>query len=289
MVSVLIILDGAAECGPDTSLQLASIPVLDRLASEGAVEARRTIPAGMRAGSEVGIPTLLGLSVTAPLSRGLIEAASAGIEVLAGTTPRRVDAPRDADPMSAMALARAHGLVHVRGHRFIAPSDEVVAPEGWRVWPDGAAPTGKLDATIIGGPGVAMGIGRLIGARTVVPDGCTSDTDTDLVAKAGAARDAMDRDKRVVVHVAAPDEASHRRDRIGKIASLETIDRDLVGPIADSLSSDDLLEIGIDHGTDPTSGEHLADPVPFLRWGGSVQADGATRFVEIDALVGVGS
>ena len=85
-----------------------------------------------------------------------------------------------------------------------------------RVWPDGACLPRALDDTtvVVAARGAAAGCARLLGAALVVPPGATGDVDSDLHAKARAAVDAIERGaRRVVVHVGAPDEAAHRRDR----------------------------------------------------------------------------
>ncbi len=285
MVEVLVIPDGAAEDpgrGP-TSLERAHTPVLDALCAEGEVCARRTIPEGLRAGSEVGIPALLGAELTTEPSRGLIEAAAYRIDLPRGRRAWRVDAPRE----RATHLhneARRVGLAHLRGHRFLSigfePPD---LPEPWRVWPDGAALRRTLDdsTVVVAAAGAAAGCARLLGARVVVPRGVTGDVDTDYGAKARAAIAAMQHARRVVLHVGAPDEAAHRRDGRAKVAALEAIDALILAPLrAEVAARDGTLEVCPDHGTDPVTGEHLADPVPALRWGAGIAPSGRVRLTE---------
>lgn len=288
MVSVLVILDGASEMpGGATSLQRAETPTLDLLAAQGAMTVRRTIPVGLPVGSEVGIPCLLGLEVAEAPSRGLIEAAAAGIAVPEGVEVVRCDAPRDRDQADALREGVAIGLVHVRGHRFVAIGDVPALPVGWRRWSTGSIPDWRLPegTVVIGGPGSAVGVATLARADWRVPEGATADVDTDLAGKARVAVAEMQRARRVVVHVAAPDEASHQRDPELKVELLERIDSQLLAPLAEAVgSAQGLLEIAADHGTDPHTGAHLADPVPFLRWGHGVDAAGPDRFVERSAV-----
>ncbi len=145
------------------------------------------------------------------------------------------------------------------------------------VWPAGAMPPRMLDerTVVIGARGAAIGIARLMGARTVVPYGATGRPGTDLAAKAAAALEAVDAGAaRVVVHVGAPDEAAHERDEEAKVAAIEAADEQLLRPLADALRArrvrlgDDsaTLQVCPDHGCDPATGRHDDAPVPCLRW-----------------------
>ena len=289
-VDVLVILDGASEpsgAGP-TSLERARTPVLDRLAAEGVVSPRRTVPPGLTAGSETAIPGLLGWVPDAPVDRGAIEAAAHGIEVGDGERAWRVDR-RDRADATATARALAGALAerfpprrgarvhHLAGHRML-----VVAPSGaptlggellgielqagllqaglpasglvrceslgveLLVWPGGAIPPRVLggDTVVIGACGAAIGIARLMGARTIVPAGATGRPGSDLPAKATAALAAIGGGSgsisesivsRVVVHVGGADEAAHERDAAAKVAVIEEADALLLAPLADAL------------------------------------------------------
>ncbi len=287
MVEVMVILDGAAEHprkGP-TSLEHATTPVLDSLCRSGQVRLRHVTPPGLDPGSEVGIPTLLGTHLRATPARGLIEAAAAAIDPPVGGGAWRVDLPRElADDPALRREAQRLGLVPLRGHRFLALS--ATSPQlrkPWRVWPEGAALPRALGSStvVVCAVGAAAGIGRLMGARVVVPPGATGDVDTDYRAKSEAAVRSMDDAERVVVHIAAPDEASHRRDRAAKIAALQAIDAEVLRPLRDAVGKrSGTLVVCPDHGTDPETGAHLAGPVPCLRWGSAVRATGSVRLVE---------
>lgn len=287
MVEVLVIPDGAAEDprrGP-TSLERAHTPVLDSLCTEGDVRLHRTIPHGLPAGSEVGIPILLGLALAAPPSRGSIEAAAHEIPVPYGAHAWRVDVPRAliGDRSLRMEAARV-GLRHLRGHRFLfIGSQRPELPRPWRVWPDGVMLGRTLDSStsVVAARGAAAGVGRLVGAHVVIPARATGDTDSDFTAKARVAMTALDTARRVVVHIGAPDEASHRRDPRAKVKALEAIDALVIAPLADAVRARRAtLVVCPDHGTDPSTGEHLADPVPMLRWGAAIPPSGAERLIE---------
>jgi 2,3-bisphosphoglycerate-independent phosphoglycerate mutase len=299
VVDVLVILDGASEplgSGP-TSLERARTPVLDRLARAGTLARLRTVPEGLPPGSESGIPTLLGWPPSAPVDRGALEAAAHGVALAPGERAWRVDAlgpdGRRAQEAGAAAAARSlrerlheHRVLRLSGHRLLvcgAPPLPALGA-GLRAWPEGALPPRLLSesTTVVAAAGAAAGVGRLMGARVVVPPGATGKPDTDLAAKLRAAVDAVeDGAERVVVHVGSPDEAAHERDAGGKVAAIERADRELVAPLAACLrAAGGTLSVCPDHGCDPRTGEHDAAPVPALRWAVAAPAAGGRRLTE---------
>jgi 2,3-bisphosphoglycerate-independent phosphoglycerate mutase len=163
------------------------------------------------------------------------------------------------------------GALGAETPRAGGPRDELL------VWPAGAMAPRVLDerTVVIGARGAAIGIARLMGARTVVPPGTTGRPGTDLAAKAAAALEAIDAGAtRVVVHVGAPDEAAHERDAEAKVAAIEAADAKLLRPLADALRARRArlgaraatLQVCPDHGCDPATGRHDDAPVPCLRW-----------------------
>jgi len=287
---LLVILDGASEPvreGRPTSLERARTPCLDELAREGVLTRLRTVPAGLEPGSEVAIPVLLGSVPDRAVDRGAIEAAAREIAVGPGERAWRVDAMtadggRADEPATADAARRlragapAHAMHLLAGHRLLlvgpGPLPDAARAPGLRPWPQGAAlpPADGPPTVVIAAVGAAAGIGRLMGARVVVPPGATGGPVSDLAAKAAAALRALAGGaRRVVVHVAGPDEAAHLLDAHGKVAALERADRDLVGPLTAALrATGGSLRVCPDHGCDPATGRHDAQPVPCVTWPG---------------------
>lgn len=324
MVEALLILDGASEPPAGrTSLELARTPNLDRLAAGGELSQLRTVPPGLPVGSETAIPGLLGWVPTGAVDRGALEAAALGLELGDGERAWRVDvlgeegerAGEGAAEQAAAELAERmpeYTVRGLRGHRLLVTGPpplaglgrgewDRTAAAGWgdrrflmptgpielRVWPEGVVPPEILDerTVMIAAAGAASGVARLLGAAVVVPTGATGGTDTDLGAKAEAAERAIDEGaERVVVHVGAPDEASHLRDRSAKIAALERIDAELVRRLVDAVVGvGGTLRVCPDHGCDPHTGGHCADPVPCLDWSAAAPASapsGARRLTE---------
>jgi 2,3-bisphosphoglycerate-independent phosphoglycerate mutase len=297
VVAVLVIPDGAAQPlrnGEATALAAARTPVLDVLAASGEVARVAVTPAGVSAGSETGVPALLGHAPPRALGRGRIDAAGYGVPVPSGLVPWRADVLREDGSRATAGMARmiaaALGGAWTHGHRLVLLAPEGIAPAGGgahagvRVWPDGAALPRTLDETtvVVAARGAAAGCARLLGAALVVPPGATGDVDTDLHAKARAAVDAIERGaQRLVVHVGAPDEAAHRRDAAAKVRALEALDAVLLAPLRDAVArARGTLAVCPDHGTDPLDGAHDAAAVPALRWGGGIAPAGPRRMTE---------
>jgi 2,3-bisphosphoglycerate-independent phosphoglycerate mutase len=292
VVEILIVPDGAAEpVGPGpTTLERARTPALDELCRRGAVLRVRTTPAGLPPGSETGLPVLLGATPRCAVSRGLVEAAAAGIAIPPGARAWRCDLPGRAypdDPQAVCArltrLAPEHAAHHLRAHRFLLvgrgrPAVPMV------VWNDGAGLPRILDGStvVVCGPGAAAGCGRLLGARVVIPPGATGTVGSDLAAKAAAARAAIAGGaRRVIVHVGAPDEAAHERSVAAKVAALEAIDLHLIGPLAAvARGAGGRIAVCPDHGADPLTGRHDAAPVPAVVAGNDVACSGPGRLTE---------
>ena len=303
MVAVLVIPDGAAQPlrrGEPTALGAARTPVLDALAATGEVARVAVTPAGVAAGSEAGVPALLGHPPARALGRGWIDAAGYGVPVPRGMVPWRADVLREDGSRAGAGMARmiaaALGGAWTHGHRLVLFAPEgarsrggrgaaaPAAASGVRVWADGARLPRALDDTtvVVAARGAAAGCARLLGAALVVPPGATGDVDTDLHAKARAAVDAIERGAAcVVVHVGAPDEAAHRRDADAKAAALEALDTALLAPLSDAVArARGTLAVCPDHGTDPLDGTHDAGAVPALRWGRGIAPAGPDRMTE---------
>jgi 2,3-bisphosphoglycerate-independent phosphoglycerate mutase len=298
---MLLILDGAAEPvwpWPST-LEEADTPALDALCNLGTVARIATTPPGLAAGSEIGIPALLGAPPDRPVARGLVEAAAAGIDVPAGAGAWRVDLHHADGRRSVTAealllkpevddLLPDHKVLHLKGHRLLAvgeerPEIDMVASLHAHVWDDGAALPRILDerTVVICAPGAAAGCGRLLGARVITPQGASGDVGSDLWAKTRAALAALPEADTVVVHIGGADEAAHHMDRVGKKAMLEAADQDVVRPLARAArDANAVLAVTSDHATCVQTGRHDDQPVPIAVAGPGVRRSGPLRLHE---------
>lgn len=129
------------------------------------------------------------------------------------------------------------------------------------------------------------GIAALIGWERLDVPGITGYHDTDYAAKGRYACAALDVYDIVCVHVEAPDEASHQADAATKVASIEAIDRYIVGPVAEKLKTFDgwrLLYLP-DHYTRVDNRKHDAAPPPFMMAGSGVEKLRETPLTEKNA------
>ena len=139
------------------------------------------------------------------------------------------------------------------------------------------------------------GIAAYIGWERIEVPGLTSYHDTDYAAQGRATIDALSHYDVVCCHVEAPDEASHQGDWQTKVASLEAIDREIVGPVHAELAKrfgDPEKEPGKkgwrvlimpDHFTLCSTKKHDATPVPFLIAGAWMRSLVQRDFTELAA------
>jgi len=185
------------------------------------------------------------------------------------------------------AVLEPHDVNHVRVDLGKNPANMI-----W-LWGQGVQPDledfhGRfgIRGAVVSAVNLVRGIGRLIGWDVVDVPGATGEVATDYAAKGRYAIDALTRTDLVLVHVEAPDEASHDRDLKAKIRAIERIDRDIVGPLmAHAAEVDEGLRLLIvpDHVTSVEDGRHKRGAVPFAMWGAGVEAASGSPYTEAHA------
>jgi len=126
-------------------------------------------------------------------------------------------------------------------------------------------------------------VGKCAGLATPNVPGATGNLDTDFAAKGRAALDALEQYDFALVHVEAPDEASHQGSPERKVWAIEQVDRHVVGPLAErarALSGSRLMVLA-DHYTKISTRTHAPEPVPFAVLG--LPRDDAEAFDEHNA------
>lgn len=123
----------------------------------------------------------------------------------------------------------------------------------------------RTTGAVIAGVNIMKGIGHAVGMTVIKVDGATGDDQTDYSAKLHAAMKALKKFDFVLLHIEAPDEASHQKDSLKKVRILEEIDRRLLVPL---LSKNTNLDVTIqsDHVTSSLSGQHLDWPVEVVQY-----------------------
>ena len=160
------------------------------------------------------------------------------------------------------------------------------------LWGLGRVPNLRSFASLYGVQGqmitavdLLRGIAKLIGWPCIEVPGATGYTDTDYAAKGRYAIEALEHSDLICVHIEAPDEASHEGDAAAKIAALEAIDRDIVGPLHEALRArgDYRILVSPDHPTPVRTKTHSHGFVPFVIAGKEVVPDGASSYDEVAA------
>jgi len=167
---------------------------------------------------------------------------------------------------------------------------EVPATMIWLFWSSGPAPAMPafkqrygLDAAMTSGVDLLKGLALMVGMDGLSIPGVTGDPRNNYRAQAEGALDALEKQDLVVIHVEAPDEASHAGLIDEKVRAIEGVDREIVSRIR-SWRGDELRVLVMpDHPTPIEIQTHIADPVPFMLWGKGFAANAARRFTEAEA------
>lgn len=140
---IICILDGMADLpardGQPTPLAAARTPTLDHLAVTGTAGLCQVIPYGAEAGSDAGIPALLGYDpLRHPVARGPLEALAAGLPLAPHDTAWRcnvvaLDAHgRMADPAATLLPATEQTIASIVRDAFPAPAHATAHGGGFR-------------------------------------------------------------------------------------------------------------------------------------------------------------
>jgi len=146
-------------------------------------------------------------------------------------------------------------------------------------------PTGAVITAV----DLLRGIANCIGWDIVQVPGATGYLDTDYAAKGSHAVAALERYDMVLVHVEAPDEASHEGAADKKVMAIQSVDREVVGPLleaADALGREGegaRILVMPDHYTPVSKRTHTPEPVPFAMAGTGIEADSSDSFSEASA------
>lgn len=134
----------------------------------------------------------------------------------------------------------------------------------------------------IAGSALYKGVAKYVGMEIPHVEGATGRLDTDIEAKAEAAREALRKFDFVFVHVKGADNASHDGDLEGKLLMVKKVDR-----LAEILSEEDVyLIITADHSTPLSIRRHSSDPVPVLIYGDGTRRDKVQSFDEVSVSLG---
>ncbi|MBC7115392.1 MAG: cofactor-independent phosphoglycerate mutase [Archaeoglobi archaeon] len=141
-----------------------------------------------------------------------------------------------------------------------------------------------LSGCVISAVDLIRGLGKYAGLKIVNVPGATGYIDTNYEGKAESALKCLERNNFVLLHVEAPDEASHEGSIEKKIYAIERID-EMLGRILEFEGELRIL-FTPDHATPIKLRTHSHDPVPFVIWGEGVPQDEVQRYDEVSARDG---
>lgn len=133
------------------------------------------------------------------------------------------------------------------------------------------------------------GIGHYAGLDVVKVPGATGLSDTNYEGKAQAAIGALRHQDFVFLHLEASDEAGHDGDLKLKLRTIDYLDRRIVKPIFEEVSTwDEPVCIAVlpDHPTPVEIRTHVKEPVPFLIWYRGIEPDSVQTYDEVSCVEG---
>ncbi len=150
-----------------------------------------------------------------------------------------------------------------------------VANSAW-LWGQGLTPQVRtyrerwgLTGATVSAVDLIKGLGKITGLEALEVPGATGWLDTDYEGKVEAALEALERLDFLVIHLEAPDEASHQGELDSKLQAIADFDARVVGPILRALPrfGDFRILASCDHFTPLELRTHTAEPVPFIVYG----------------------
>ncbi|MBS6236621.1 MAG: phosphoglycerate mutase, partial [Clostridiales bacterium] len=166
------------------------------------------------------------------------------------------------------ALLRDHPVNQARIARGLRPANAC-----W-FWGEGTRPALTpfeqlygMRGGVISAVDLIKGIAICAGLDSIDVPGATGNIDTNFAGKGQAALELLQNGHDFVyIHVEAPDECGHRGEAENKVASIELIDREILGCVLPALrGSGEAFSVLLmpDHPTPLSIRTHTADPVPF--------------------------
>ncbi len=129
--------------------------------------------------------------------------------------------------------------------------------------------------------GIAVGAGM----HNIIVEGANGGLHTNYKGKGEAAVKALTEDGYdfVYVHIEAPDEMGHQGSAENKIQAIESIDREIIGPVSEALKEagrDYRMLVLPDHPTPVRVRTHTSDPVPYMLYDSTDPKQGYAQYSE---------
>ncbi len=209
--------------------------------------------------------------------------------------PMRKHLPVGGDHADLLHRMIAESQVLFADHEINVTRRELGELPATHLWPWGQGTIPKmptfqsrfgLRGAMITAVDLLAGIASFIGFDRLDVPGQTSYHDNDYAATGRYAVAALDDYDLLVVHVEAPDEASHAADATTKVAAIEAIDQHVVGPLQQALrdrSEPWRILVLPDHYTRVETRKHDPTPVPFIITGHRISSVVNKNFTEAHA------
>ncbi|MBQ7572119.1 MAG: cofactor-independent phosphoglycerate mutase [Bacteroidaceae bacterium] len=189
--------------------------------------------------------------------------------------------------VKSQELLKDHPLNKERMARGMDPANSI--------WPWGGGYRPKMvplterfpeihSGAVITAVDLIRGIGKYAGLRVIDVPGATGLWDTNYEGKAQAAIDALRTDDFVYLHVEASDEAGHDGDLELKLRCINALDKRLVKPILEALSTFNFqfsIALLPDHPTPVAHRTHTNEPIPFCIYTPGMEPDQVQTFDEV--------
>lgn len=137
-----------------------------------------------------------------------------------------------------------------------------------------------VNAVCVAATSLIRGVCKAAGIQLLTVKGATGTPQTDYVAKAKAAVQALERNDLVLLHVKAPDIASHDGNAKQKVEIIEKIGKMLSYILNKVDLEETYVALTADHTTSCVTGNHEGDPVPLAIMGPNVRSDDVEEFGE---------
>jgi 2,3-bisphosphoglycerate-independent phosphoglycerate mutase len=139
------------------------------------------------------------------------------------------------------------------------------------------APRYGVEGRLTSAVDLVRGLGVLTGLDVLDVPGATAGFDNDYAAQRDAALTSLEDRDFFLLHVEATDEAAHQGDVHEKVVALERWDRDVIGPLTETLDqggSAYRILLMPDHATPCAIKTHTSHPVPYLMFDSAHDAAG---------------
>ncbi|MGC8998017.1 MAG: 2,3-bisphosphoglycerate-independent phosphoglycerate mutase [Candidatus Bathyarchaeia archaeon] len=137
-----------------------------------------------------------------------------------------------------------------------------------------------VNAVCVAATSLIRGVCRAAGMQLLTVKGATGTPQTDYIAKAKAAVQALEKNDLVLLHVKAPDVASHDGNIKQKVEVIEKIDKMLSYILNKVDVGETYVALTADHTTSCITKNHEGDPVPLAIMGPYVRCDDVEEYGE---------